>query len=206
MATPNPQFVSLEEYCPGIIIQVNYSTINNFTGVVVAGYRAKKAYLARSTADALARVQNKALKENLSLKIFDAYRPVKAVTFFQEWAKLPENHPEIKAIHYPKFSRLELFTNGYIADQSSHSRGSALDLTLYDLKSKQDVDMGGVFDYFDDVSSTETPLITKAQQKNRYLLKALMESEGFKNFSQEWWHYSLKPEPFPDQYFDFDVE
>ncbi len=206
MSIAKPNFVSLEEYCPGIIIHANYATEDNFTGAVVPGYKAIKALTALKTADALCRVHVKASKKGYAIKIFDAYRPVKAVKHFENWAKLPENNPEVKAKYYPTFKRADLFIEGYIAKKSSHSRGSALDLTIFDLEKNADVDMGGIFDFFHVISSTESNLITKAQQQNRFILRDLMESEGFKNFSGEWWHYSLKPEQYPDEYFDFDVE
>jgi D-alanyl-D-alanine dipeptidase len=172
----------------------------------VNGYKAKKAFMAKKPAAALCEVQKAAKKKGLGLKIYDGYRPVKAVKFFMDWAQLPETNPMIKDLYYPKFTRLELFERGFIAKQSSHSRGAAVDLTLYELASGKDLDMGSGFDYFDEMSYTETNLVTKEQQANRLLLKQLMESKGFQNFSQEWWHYSFKPEPFPGRSFDFDVE
>jgi D-alanyl-D-alanine dipeptidase len=199
-------FVSLAEICPELKIHMSYATTENFTGEVVAGYKARKAYLAKEPAQALCVVQTEAKKLGFSLKIYDSYRPVKAVSFFQAWARKPETNPHIKEMYYPGHTRLELFEAGYIAKQSSHSRGSAVDLTLIDVKTGLNLDMGSAFDYFDDLSHTESPKATEAQKKNRMILKELMESRGFKNFSQEWWHYSFKPEPYPDQYFDFDVE
>lgn len=206
MAGIHPDFISLSEACSGIKIQASYSTVDNFTGEVIAGYKAKKSLMAQSPAQALCHVQKKALMRGLSLKVFDAYRPVKAVSFFLEWAKKPETNPKLKELYYPKFTRMELFEAGYIAKQSSHSRGSAVDLTLFDVKSGKDLDMGSGFDYFDEISNTASPKVTESQRANRMLLKELMESEGFRNFSQEWWHYSFKPEPFPDHSFDFDIE
>ncbi len=200
------EFISLETVCPGLHLLMSYSTVHNFTGQVVRGYKAKKAYLLRPVADALRMVQLKAEKRGYGIKIFDAYRPVKAVDFFQEWALQSETNPEIKVQFYPKFSRSELFEAGYIAKQSSHSRGCAIDLTLYDLRSGKDLDMGSKFDFFDEISSTDFAGINAYQKENRYILKMLMESHGFKNFSKEWWHYSLKPDAFTDQAFNFDVE
>jgi len=168
--------------------------------------RQKKALLARLPAEALCEVQKEALKKGLSLKIFDGYRPVKAVQFFQEWAKRSEDNLNLKKLYYPTFTRLELFEKGFIAKQSSHSRGSAVDLTLIELKTGRDLDMGSGFDFFDVISHTETNLVTEKQKNNRMMLKELMESRGFKNFHQEWWHFSFRPEPYPEQYFDFDVE
>lgn len=206
MAQIHPEFVSLQDSCPGILIEASYSTAYNFTGSIVDGYRSQKAYLARRSASALCEVQNEVLKEGLTLKVFDGYRPVKAVQFFIDWAKRPEDNFEIKEIFYPRYTRLQLFEKGFIAKQSSHSRGSAVDLTLVDLKSGKDLDMGSPFDYFDDLSHTESPEISSQQKANRMKLKNFMEAKGFKNYSKEWWHFSLRPEPFPDQVFDFDVE
>ncbi len=206
MANIHPDFVSLAEVCPGIKVQASYSSAQNFTGEIVAGYKAQKAYMAKGPAAVLCQVQKAALARGLSLKIFDGYRPVKAVSFFQDWAKKPETNPELKVLYYPEFTRLQLFEQGYIAKQSSHSRGSAVDLTLYNVETGRDLDMGSGFDYFDDISNTDSNRISVDQRKNRMLLKELMESRGFKNFSQEWWHFSFKPEPFPEQSFDFDVE
>lgn len=206
MANIHPGFVSLSEVCPGIKIQASYSSAQNFTGEIVAGYKAQKAYMAKAPAEVLCQVQKAALSRGLSLKIFDGYRPVKAVSFFQEWAKRAETNPELKILYYPTFTRLELFEKGFIAKQSSHSRGSAVDLTLFDVETGRDLDMGSGFDYFDDISNTNSNRITAIQKANRMMLKDLMESKGFKNFSQEWWHFSFRPEPYPDQSFDFDVE
>lgn len=199
-------FVSLGDVCPTLSIHMSYATADNFTGEVVAGYKARKAYLAKPAADALCLVQADAQKLGLSLKIYDSYRPVKAVSFFQAWAKKAENNPHIQELYYPGFTRLELFEQGYIAKQSSHSRGSAVDLTLMDTKTGRILDMGSAFDYFNDLSHTESPRASQQQLENRLKLKALMENRGFKNFVQEWWHYSFKPEPYPEEYFDFDVE
>jgi D-alanyl-D-alanine dipeptidase len=205
MTRIHPDFISLEEACSGIKIEASYSKPSNFTGSIVAGYRSAKAYIHKSPAKALCEVQVEAEKNRLGLKIFDAYRPVKAVKYFLDWANKPEDNLTLKELYYPKFSRLDLFEKGFIAKQSSHSRGSAVDLTLVDLETGIDLDMGSGFDFFDEISHTESPFISEKQQSNRLLLKSLMESKGFKNFSQEWWHYSFRPEPYPESYFDFDV-
>lgn len=199
-------FVSLEEACPRIKVQASYSSHDNFTGEVVAGYKAKKSFLAAAPARALCQVHKRALEKGLALKVFDGYRPVKAVNFFMEWAKRPETNPHIKELYYPKFTRLELFEAGYIARQSSHSRGSAVDLTLTSIETGKDLDMGSGFDYFDDISHTDSEKVTDEQRANRLLLKELMEAEGFRNYSKEWWHYSFRPEPYPNRSFDFDIE
>lgn len=206
MAKVPEGFVSLSDICPSMNIHMSYSTAENFTGEIVEGYKARKAYLAKEPADALCLVQAEAQKLGLTLKIFDSYRPAKAVAFFQTWAQRPETNPHIKEMYYPGYTRQQLFEQGYISKRSSHSRGSAVDLTLVDLKTGRALDMGSAFDYFADLSHTDSPKVTEEQKKNRMLLKDLMENKGFKNFSQEWWHFSFKPEPFPEQYFDFDVE
>ena len=199
-------FRSLSDLCPDIRLEMSYATSSNFTGEVVPGYKAVKAYLATQAAEALCLVQNDARKRGFCLKIFDAYRPVKAVAFFQEWAKLPETNLHLKELYYPLFTRQELFEQGYIARQSSHSRGSAVDLTLIDARSGEELDMGSAFDYFDDLSHTESARLNVEQLGYRRFLRELMEARGFRNFHQEWWHYSYRPEPFPNEYFDFNIE
>lgn len=206
MAAPHPDFVSLSEICPTILIEASYGTSANFTGEVVRGYKARKAMLSLAAAEGICRAQQEALSMGLSLKIFDAYRPVKAVTFFQEWAMRPETNLERKRLFYPIFERKELFERGYIAKRSSHSRGGAVDLTLALVSTGKELEMGTAFDFFDSLSNTDSPLISAEQKKNRQLLKRLMVGAGFKNFDQEWWHYSFTSEQFPDQYFDFDIE
>jgi D-alanyl-D-alanine dipeptidase len=201
----HPGFVDLKTFCPGVIVQMNYATTDNFTGEVVPGYRAQKALLAKEAAELLANVQKEALSSGLSLKIFDSYRPKKAVQFFIEWAEKRESNPELKQLYYPRYTRKEILDNGFIARQSSHSRGSAVDLTLVDLKTGNELDMGTIFDYFDEASHTDSAKVDYEQKKNRQILKSMMESAGFSNFRQEWWHYSLRPGPYPDQYFDFDI-
>jgi D-alanyl-D-alanine dipeptidase len=206
MASRHPDFVSLSELCPGIRIEASYSTRENFTGEIVPGYKKKIALMASSPATKLCEVQKEASKVGLGLHIFDAYRPVKAVQFFQTWAKREENNPKLKEVFYPRYSRESLFERGFIAKESSHSRGSAVDLSLYQLKSGELLDMGSRFDFFDEISNTASLKVSEEAKKNRRLLKELMEKGGFKNFEQEWWHYSFKPEPYPNDAFDFDVE
>ena len=198
-------FVSLEEVCPGIKLEVSYSKITNFTGSIVPGYHSAKAYLHKIPALALKEAHALAKGKGLGFLIFDAYRPIKAVQFFIDWARKPEDNLMYKEMFYPKFSRSELFEKGFIAKHSSHSRGSAVDLTLFENKSGEVLDMGSRFDFFDEISQTESHLVSKVQLDNRLILKNIMESCGFKNFSQEWWHYSFRPEPYPETYFDFDI-
>lgn len=198
-------FVSLEDLCPNLFIEAIYATENNFTGSIVPGYKAKKAYMLEVPAKALLEAQKIAIKNDLSLKIFDAYRPVKAVEFFLKWAEEYEDNDTLKKIYYPNFSKSELFEKGFLAKKSSHSRGIAVDLTLVNLKTGLELDMGTPFDFFDEASNTEYPLISEQQQKNRTILKQIMESQGFVNLPTEWWHYSFLKDIKAEKFYDFDV-
>ncbi len=205
MANFHESFVSIEEICPTILVEASYATKNNFTGEIVEGYKAKRVLTTTSVAKALCLAQEEALSRGLSLKIFDGYRPQKAVLFFQQWALRPDEDFYLKQKYYPLLTRKELFQNGYIATRSSHSRGSAVDLTLVETQTLNELDMGSPFDYFDSISHTDSEKINDHQKENRKKLKDLLEKYGFKNYHKEWWHYSLKDEPFPDTYFDFDI-
>lgn len=198
-------FVSISQYCPAIMIGANYATKDNFTGSVVDGYRRVDVVFSQAGAEKLCTIQAEAATMGFGLKIFDAYRPVKAVSYFQAWAKVPEEDPAVKERYYPTLTKPQLFELGYIAERSSHSRGSAVDLTLVDKKGVE-LDMGTIFDFFHETSHTMNADITETQKRNRAILKSLMLKHGFKNFAQEWWHYSLVSEAFPGQYFDFDIE
>jgi len=196
-------FLDLGKLDPSIQIAASYGTTDNFTGQVVPGYLRATSMLARSAAEALVRIQQKALIQGLSLKIFDGYRPVKAVSFFLYWAEKAEDNPHLKALYYPDFERKELFEQGYLARRSSHSRGSAVDLTL--TWNNLELDMGGRFDFFHENSNTYSPSVTVEQAKNRRKLIELMESEGFENYEMEWWHFTFRNEAHPETYFDFDI-
>lgn len=198
-------FVYLSEFCPSLVISADYATVENFTGEVVPGYLRREAVYSRVGAEALCRVQSDAQKLGLSLKIYDAYRPVKAVQAFMDWGAIPHDVPEIKERYYPEYTKQQLFDLGYIARQSSHSRGSAIDLTLVDSNGSE-LDMGGVFDFFHERSHTHSELINSEQKKNRGILLKLMTGHGFKNYAKEWWHFSLVKEAFPGRSFDFDIE
>jgi D-alanyl-D-alanine dipeptidase len=198
-------FVCLNELCYGFFIDVVYATENNFTGAIVSGYKSKKAYLLKLPADALIAAQHLANKKGFSLKIFDAYRPVKAVESFINWAEDSKEDINLKNVYYPKFTKNELFEKGFLAKKSSHSRGVAVDLTLVDMKTGLELDMGTSFDFFDEISHTESHLINREQYKNRMLLKEIMGSQGFINLPTEWWHYSFLKDINPDKFYDFDV-
>lgn len=198
-------FVYLSKECPSLMISASYATADNFTGSVVDGYLAVEAIFSRAGAEALCKVQDELQGKGLGLKIFDAYRPLKAVKFFQTWAKMPGDVQAIKEKYYPTHTKLDLFKLGYIATESSHSRGSAVDLTIVN-ENGIELDMGTIFDYFHERSHTKAADLTEEQKSNRELLLDVMKRHGFKNYSQEWWHFSLVKEAFPGKSFDFNIK
>jgi D-alanyl-D-alanine dipeptidase len=201
----NDPFVDVKEFIPSVQLDIRYYTTDNFVGSRVDGYDAPKCFLTREAAVALKNVQEELARNGQSLKIFDCYRPRRAVDHFVRWAK-DLSDQKMKSKYYPSIDKENLFRNGYIAAKSGHSRGSTLDLTIIDLQSNQELDMGTDFDFFDPLSNTVNSRIGKSQQDNRIALKSLMERNGFKNLEEEWWHFALKNEPYPDKYFGFKVE
>lgn len=197
-------FIDIKVLSPDIKVEAKYFTDDNFVGEKIDGYQAGKCLLSNQAAQALARAQKIAREKGLFLKAFDCYRPQKAVDHFVRWAK-DLTDTRRKRVHYPNVSKENLFTDGYIASKSGHSRGSTIDLTLVDANGVE-LDMGGIYDFFDPISHTLSPQVPAAKLKNRKELKSIMESAGFKNYSKEWWHYTLKNEPYPDSYFSFPVK
>ena len=198
-------FEDVQIAIPEVQLEVRYFESDNFVGKRIDGYKAPKVFLTNEAIEALKRVQALLLEQQLSLKIFDGYRPQKAVDHFVRWAQILED-TITKSKFYPKVPKTELFKEGYIAAKSGHSRGSTVDLTIVDLKTGKELDMGSPWDMFDPISWVQSDQITSEQQKNRNLLQELMLKNGFKNYPQEWWHFTLKNEPFPNTYFDFNVE
>jgi D-alanyl-D-alanine dipeptidase len=198
-------FVDIEKFIPSIRIDLRYGTTNNFVGCKIDGYDRPKCLLTRTAAEALKKVQEELVPRGLSLKIFDAYRPLRAVAHFARWAKDPSDQ-KMKAENYPSTDKGDLFRDGYISPKSAHSRGSTVDLTLVDLKTDKELDMGTPFDFFDPLSDTGDRRITKAQHDNRMTLKSVMERHGFQSLKREWWHFTLRNEPYPDTYFDFKID
>lgn len=196
---------------PRIICALAYYTDANFVGRPIVGYNKPICIATDRLLAGLTRVQDDldALEQNLVLKIFDAYRPQRAVNDFEQWS-YAETDIKNKAEYYPTLSKRELFAQGYILARSTHSRGSAVDLTIVkmDPKTQQHVelDMGTIFDFFGEESHTDYPNISADARINRQMLKLLMEKHGFKNYPQEWWHYNVVAEQFPDTYFDFPIE
>ena len=203
---PPSGFVYLNKIAPTIKQDIRYATKNNFTGKVIKGYTKATAILTTEAALKLKLVQKDLRKQNLSLKVFDAYRPVSAVNEFLKWRKIKDNKT-IKQIYYPNLTKKDLFKQGYIAPgKSSHSRGSTVDLTIINLKTGIELDMGTPFDFFGIESHTNYAKLPKSVKRNRNLLKKVMEKYDFENLPNEWWHYTLKNEPFKDKYFDFIIE
>lgn len=197
-------FVVLNEYIPGAKFDIRYYSNYNFVGKRIEGYEAPLALLTREAADALREVNEKLSEQNLTIKIYDAYRPQSAVNNFIRWSKNLKD-TRMKKYFYPEKNKSVLFREGYISKRSGHSRGSTVDLTLYDLSNDVELDMGGTFDYFGERSHVDYKRLTEAQRNNRKQLREIMTSHGFRGIKSEWWHFTLKNEPYPNTYFDFPV-
>ena len=197
-------FVVLSEAVPDVILEIRYYSTYNFVGERIDGYEQPIALITKPAAVALKKVSDELVSKGYRLKIFDAYRPQKAVTHFMNWA-LDANDTRMKEYFYPELEKKVLFPLGYIAEHSGHSRGSTVDLTLFDMKLEKEVDMGGTFDYFGKLSHPDFTGITATQFSNRMLLRKVMTKHGFKPLAEEWWHFTLKNEPYPDTYFTFPV-
>ena len=204
-ATDSSDFVVITDVVPDAIMEVRYYTLYNFIGDRVRGYEEPVALVTRETAYALREVNNELLPMGYTIKIFDAYRPQMAVDHFVEWAR-DLNDVRMQKYFYPEENKANLFIHGYIASRSGHSRGSTVDLTLYDLRNQCDIDMGGTFDYFGYRSYPDFPDLTEQQKQNRRLLRSVMYKHGFHGIDTEWWHFTLNNEPYPNQYFNFTVK
>ncbi len=200
-------FVYLDEAIPSLRIEIRYFSNDNFVGEPIEGYLQPKAILTRKAADALNNVQKELANFGLGLKVFDAYRPQRAVDHFIRWAKDPQDE-RMKKEYYPGVDKRNLFTDGYIASRSGHSRGSTVDVTIISQQTAagEEIDMGGNFDFFGKESWSASSLPTADQRAHRMLLKQLMEKHGFVHYPQEWWHFTLQNEPYPGTYFDFPVQ
>ena len=198
-------FVLLTDVIPDALLEIRYYSTLNFVGERIDAYEAPVAYLTKEAAYALKNASDDLKKQGYVIEIFDAYRPQSAVDHFKRWAK-DLDAVEMKPYFYPDVDKSELFTKGYIAEKSAHSRGAAVDLTIVDMMSGQELDMGSAFDFFGEVSHSEhTEGLTEAQINNRKILRRAMTENGFKPMAEEWWHFSLENEPYPDTYFDFPI-
>lgn len=196
-------FVELSQAVPDAILELRYYSTYNFVGERIDGYEAPVALLTQEAASALREVSAELAEQGYRLKVYDAYRPQLAVDHFQRWAADLED-ARMKEYFYPSLDKSALFSQGYISSKSGHSRGSTVDLTLFDMKTGKEVDMGGVFDYFGTRSHPNyTDGLTDEQIANRALLREAMLAHGFKGINTEWWHFTLRNEPYPDTYFNF---
>ena len=197
-------FVSIGEVIPDVLLDIRYYSSFNFIGERIDGYEAPAALMTRVAAEALKKVSNEVRGLGFRLKIFDAYRPQKAVDHFVRWAKDPADI-RMKQYFYPELDKKDIIPQHYVAEHSGHSRGSTVDLTLFDMASQQDVDMGGTFDWCGQKSHPDYRGITEEQHQNRMLLQQCMVKHGFRPLDSEWWHFTLENEPWPDTYFTFPV-
>lgn len=222
-AEDSSDFVTLTDVVPDAILEIRYFGTYNFVGVRIDGYLEPTALLTKQAADSLRAVSDDVMSLGYRLKIYDAYRPQKAVDHFMRWgADIPDTL--MKAYFYPDLNKKVLFPQEYICERSGHTRGSTIDLTLFDMQTEKELDMGGTFDWFGPEShpdfcgnpetgeytgdNSESPAgrsITEAQFAHRMILRQAMMRHGFKPFDTEWWHFTLKDEPFPDTYFTFPV-
>lgn len=212
----NSQFVNITDVIPDVILEIRYFGTYNFVGTRIDGYEAPTALLTRQAADSLKAVSDDLKRMGFRLKIYDAYRPQKAVDYFVRWAK-DVNDTVMKRYFYPDLDKSMLFPQEYIIERSGHTRGSTLDLTLFDMDKEKEADMGGTFDWFGKESHPDfcgnpdtfeyqpSDSLTAEQFNNRMILRRAMMRHGFKPLHTEWWHFTLENEPFPDTYFTFPV-
>jgi len=197
-------FVSLGEAVPDLLLEIRYYSTFNFIGERIDGYEAPLALMTREGAEALGKASALAAARGYRLKVYDAYRPQAAVDHFVRWAADAAD-TRMKAFFYPDLEKDRLFPEGYIAAHSGHSRGSTVDLTLFDTRTQQEADMGGHFDYLGALSHPDYPGVSAGQYANRMLLREIMTEAGFEPLAEEWWHFTLRREPYPDTYFTFPV-
>ena len=197
-------FVLLADYVPGIIQEIRYYSTYNFIGDRIDGYEEPCALLTKEAARALKAVANEAMVQGYRLKVFDAYRPVSAVKHFMLWG-IEDQDVRMKPYFYPDMEKQEVFERGYIARDSSHSRGSTIDLTLLDMSTGKELDMGSPFDMFSEISHPDYRGISEEQYQNRMMLQHMMIRGGFVPIDCEWWHFTLADEPYPETYFTFPV-
>jgi len=198
-------FEYIHHLIPDVEYDIRYAGNNNFTGRPVPGYESETAMLTLEALTQLKAVADDLREKGYYLLVYDAYRPQKAVDSFVKWARNPAD-TLTKSAFYPDLSKNQLFPLGYIASRSGHSRGSTIDLTIIDANTKIPIDMGSPHDFFGEISHHTTQAISKEQKENREILRTAMVRHGFRSYSKEWWHYTLNDEPFPDTYFNFDVQ
>ena len=203
ISTDKTDFAEISTMIDDAAYDIRYYSSNNFTGSRINGYKAPRAYLTKEALAALSKAAEDLRHQGYRLLIWDSYRPQKAVDNFVEWINDPKDAGD--KTFYPKLKKSQLLKGNYIAEKSGHTRGSTVDLTII----KKDggfVDMGGTFDLFSKVSHPDYGKLTKEQKQNRKILHDAMVKAGFQGIDSEWWHYTLKNEPYKDTYFNFDVE
>ncbi|WP_218673524.1 M15 family metallopeptidase [Chromobacterium haemolyticum] len=210
-------FIYLSDMAPDIQQDMRYAGHSNFIGRPINGYKTARCVLTRQAAAQLAKVQIQLKEMQMSLKVWDCYRPQQAVNDFHTWS-LDATDQKNKSTYYPDIDKAQLFAKGYISEKSGHSRGSTVDLTVVAIGGaakkyipgnfhvNSDLDMGTPFDWFGVESNTENPDVSPAAQANRRWFRHVMQTHGFYNLPEEWWHFTLRQEPFPSTFFDFPVE
>ncbi|ALJ04621.1 peptidase M15 [Pseudalgibacter alginicilyticus] len=198
-------FVYVKDIIPDLDVELRYYTSNNFVGKPIIGYNSNTLILTEQATKALKKIQDALQQQNLCLKVFDGYRPQQSVNYFIIWARDLSDTIN-KQLFYPYVKKRNLFNEGYIASRSGHSKGSTVDVTIIDGNTGNDLDMGSRFDFFGQESWVYYDGINKIQKANRQLLQSIMKKYGFRNYSKEWWHFTLINEPFPNTYFNFPVE
>ena len=204
LSDDSSDFVLLSDAVPDVILEIRYYSTYNFVGERIDGYEEPVAFMTKEATAKLKEVSDELKEKGYRLKIYDAYRPQEAVSHFVRWAK-DLNDTKMKKYFYPNLDKDVLFPQGYIMEHSGHSRGSTVDLTLFDMNTEKEVDMGGTFDFFGEESHPDYKGITEEQYNNRMILREAMLAHGFKPLAEEWWHFTLENEPFPDTYFTFPV-
>ncbi len=197
-------FIDAASVAPGLLVEARYATAHNFVGQPIEGYDKPICYLTRPAATALALVVKDLEARGVTLKVYDCYRPERAVAHFVRWARNLGDQ-KMKAEFYPHVDKSTLFRDGYIAAHSGHSRGSTVDLTLARRDSGEPLDMGTPFDFFSPHSWPADRHVSAEAQRNRTLLAQAMARRGFRPYDKEWWHFTLRHEPYPETYFDFPV-
>ncbi len=197
-------FLDIKTEIHSVVIKMSYYGTANFMGTPVEGYDSEIAYISKEALLKLKKVQEQLRHLNLGLKIFDAYRPQSAVDHFVRWAN-DEKDTLMKSEFYPNVQKKDLFKLDYIAAKSGHTRGSTIDVTLIDVKSQKELDMGSTYDFFGKISWPDDTSISEKQHENRMLLRNIMLAHGFKPYKCEWWHFTLKDEPYPETYFNFPI-
>ncbi|MGB3606359.1 MAG: M15 family metallopeptidase [Psychroserpens sp.] len=198
-------FVHVKTLIPDIDIELRYWSEHNFVGDTIDGYHANTLILTKQSAEALKKVQDELQQQNLCLLVYDGYRPQRAVNHFMRWAK-DLNDTINKAEFYPNVEKRHLFRDEYIATRSGHSRGSTVDLTIINGQTNEPLDMGSPYDFFGKESWVGHTDLTETQLANRKLLQNVMLKHNFRNYPKEWWHFTLRWEPFPKTYYDFEID